>query len=44
MKKFLVIVVLSLLLIKGNAYATIINCNVNKAFKCESEGCTELNS
>ena len=44
MKKFLVIVVLSLLLIKGNAYAIIINCNVNKAFKCESEGCTELNS
>ena len=44
MKKFLVIAVLSLLLVKENAYATIINCSVNKAFKCGSEGCTELNS
>ena len=44
MKKLLLIMVLSLLLVSGNAYATLINCSVNKAYKCESNGCSELNS
>ena len=43
MKKFLVIVVLAFL-INANANATLINCKVDKAFKCESNGCNELNS
>jgi len=43
MKKFLVIVVLAFL-INTNANATLINCKVDKAFKCESNGCSELNS
>ena len=44
MKKLLLIMVLSLLLVSGNAYATLINCSVSKAYKCESNGCSELNS
>ena len=43
MKKFLVILVLAFL-INTNANATLINCKVDKAFKCESNGCNELNS
>ena len=33
-----------MLLINSNAYATLINCSVSKAYKCESNGCSELTS
>ena len=44
MKKLLTIIFFILLLINTNAYATLINCSVSKAYKCESNGCSELNS
>ena len=44
MKKLLMIAFFILLLINSNAYATLINCSVSKAYKCESNGCSELNS
>ncbi len=43
-KKLLGILVFSLLLISFNANATVLICKVDKAFKCEDNGCNELNS